>query len=139
MAALRNKRKLATLNEKNCEEHPRSNQGQNSSVPRSQEDYITQVSEDIEERIPNKLSQEFSKLENRIFGALSHFDDFLMSPLIQRHCGTAPETSQNASGTDQGTNEDDSQSDPHPKASIFRSQTTQNSGPNFGHDRYKQT
>ena len=29
----------------------------------------------------------------------------------------------------QGTNEDDSQSDPHPEAGIFRGQTTQNSGP----------
>ena len=29
----------------------------------------------------------------------------------------------------QGTNEDDSQSDPHPEAGIFRSQSTQNSGP----------
>ena len=29
----------------------------------------------------------------------------------------------------QGTNEDDSQSDPHPDAGIFRGQTTQNFGP----------
>ena len=29
----------------------------------------------------------------------------------------------------QGTNEDDSQSDPHPEAGILRGQTTQNSGP----------
>ena len=34
----------------------------------------------------------------------------------------------------QGTNEDDSQSDPHPEADIFCSQTTQNSGPEVGHD-----
>ena len=34
----------------------------------------------------------------------------------------------------QGTNEDDSQSDRHPEAGIFRSQTTQNSGPEVGHD-----
>ena len=44
----RNKRKLAALNKENCEEHPRSNLAQNSSAPRSQEDYITQVSEEIE-------------------------------------------------------------------------------------------
>ena len=31
----------------------------------------------------------------------------------------------------QGTNEDDSQSDPHPEAGIFRGQTTQNSGPKY--------
>ena len=29
-------------------------------------------------------------------------------------------------------NEDDSQSDPHPEAGLFRSQTTQNSGPEVG-------
>ena len=64
MATPRNKRKLAAFNKKNCEEHPRSNQGQNSSVSRSQEDYITQVSEEIEGRATEKLSQEFSKAEN---------------------------------------------------------------------------
>ena len=45
----RNKRKLAALNKENCEEHPRSNLAQNSSAPRSQEEYITQVSEEIGE------------------------------------------------------------------------------------------
>ena len=34
----------------------------------------------------------------------------------------------------QGTNEDDSQSDPHPEAGIFRSQITQNSGPEVARD-----
>ena len=46
----RNKRKLTALNMENCEEHPRSNLAQNSSAPRSQEDYITQVSDEIEGR-----------------------------------------------------------------------------------------
>ena len=48
-----------------------------------------------------------------------------MNPLIQGHSGTAPETSWNAYGSNQETNEDDSQSDPHPEAGIFQSQTTQ--------------
>ena len=43
--ATRNKRKLAALNKENCEEHPRSNLASISNVPKSQEDYITQVSE----------------------------------------------------------------------------------------------
>ena len=51
MATLRNKRKLAALNKENSEEHPRSNLAQNPNVPRSQEDYITQVSEEIEGRV----------------------------------------------------------------------------------------
>ena len=107
---------------------------QNSNAPRSQEDYITQVSEEIEGRVTNKLSQEFSRMESRILGALSGLDDFFMNPLIQGHSGTAPETSQNSYVTNQATNEDGSQSDPHPEASIFQSQTTRNSGPKDGHD-----
>ena len=134
MATLRNKRKLAALNTENCEEHPRNNMARNSNVPRSQEDYVTQVSEEIEGRVTKKSSQEFSRTENRILGALARLDDFLMNPLIQGHSGTAPDTSRNAFSTSQGTNEDDSQTDPHPEAGIFNNQTTQNSGPEDGHD-----
>ena len=126
--ATRNKRKLAALNKENCEEHPRGNVTQNSAAPRSQEDYITQVSEEVEGRVMKKLSQEFSRTENRILGALARLDDFLMNPLLQGHSGNTPETSGNASKTNQGTNEDDPQSDPHPEASIFSSQTIRNSG-----------
>ena len=121
MAALRNMRKLAALNQENCEEYSRNNLAQNLNVPGSQEDYITQASEDIECRVAKKLSQKFSRTKNRILGALSRLDNFLMNPLIQGHSGTAPETSRNAYGTNQGTNEDDFQSDPHPKASISQS------------------
>ena len=92
------------------------------------------MSEDIEGTVAKKLSQEFSRTENRILGALARLDDFLMNPLIQRHSGTAPETSYNAFGTNQGTIEDDTQSDPYPETDILRSQTTQNSGPEVGHD-----
>ena len=81
---------------------------QNSNVQRSQEDYITQVSEEIEGRVTKKLSQEFSRTENCIPRALARFDDFLMNPLLQGHSGTAPETSRNALSTSKGTNEDDS-------------------------------
>ena len=48
--ATRNKKQLAALNKENCEEHPRSNLAQNANVPRSQEDYVTQVSDEIEGR-----------------------------------------------------------------------------------------
>ena len=53
--------KVADLMKENCEEHPRSNLAQNSDVPRSQEDYITQVSEEIEGRVTKNLSQESSR------------------------------------------------------------------------------
>ena len=130
----RNKRKSAALNKENCEDHPRSNLAQNSNVPRSQEDYVTQVSEEIEGRVTKRLSKEFSRTENRILGALARLDDFLMNQLLQGHSGTTPEASRNALSTSQGTNEDDSQNDPHPEAGIFINQMTQNSGPEDGHD-----
>ena len=132
--ATRNKRKLGALNKESCEEHPRSKLAQNSFVPRSQEDYITQVSEEIGGRVTKKLSQESSRTENRILGALARLDDFFMNPLIQSNSGTAPETSRNAFSISQGTNEDDSQSNSHPEAGLFNNQMTQNSGPEDGHD-----
>ena len=93
--ATRNKKKLAALHKEKCEEHPRSNLVQNSNVPRSQEDYITQVSEEIEGRVTKKLSQEISRTENRILGALARLDDFLRNRLLQSHSKTTPETSRN--------------------------------------------
>ena len=48
MATLRNRRNLADHNKDICKELPRNNFPQNSNVPRSQEDYTTQVYEKIE-------------------------------------------------------------------------------------------
>ena len=107
---------------------------QNSNVPRSQEDYLTHVSEEIECRVTKKLSQEFSRTENRLLGALARLGDFLINPLIQGHSGTAPEASRNVFSSSQGTKEDDSQSNPHPEAGLFNNQMAQNSGPEDGHD-----
>ena len=74
MAILRNKRELAALNKKNCEEHRKSNLAEKSNVPRSQKDYITQVAKEIEGRVRKMLSQEFSRTESQISGALSRLD-----------------------------------------------------------------
>ena len=101
-------RKLAAFKKKNCEEHPGSNSAQNTNVPRSQEDYITQLSDEIEGRVTKKLSHEFNRTENRTLGALSRLDEFLLNPLIQGHSGSTLETSRNALGRNQGTNENDS-------------------------------
>ena len=107
---------------------------QNSNVPRPQEDFITQIFEKIEGRVTRKSSQEFSRTENRILGALASLDDFLMNPLIQGHARTVPETSRNVFSMDQGTNDDDSQSNPHPESGLFNNQTTQNAGTEDSHD-----
>ena len=102
---------------------------QNSSAPRSQEDYITQISEVIEGKVTKRLSKEFNGTENRILGALARLDDFLMNRVLPGRSGTTPEPSQNALKTSQGTNEDNSQNDPHPEAGLFHGQMTQNSDP----------
>ena len=108
MATLRNKLKLAAFNKENFEEHPRSNLAQSSNAPRSQEGYITQISEEIEGRVAKKLSKEFIKTESRSLGALSQIDKFFLNPLIQGHSGSIPETSRNTLDQNHGTNEDDS-------------------------------
>ena len=132
MATLGNKQKLAVVTKEAQEEHPRNGQSRNTSVPTINEEYITQVFEEIEGRVTKKLSQEFSRTESRILGALSKLDEFLLNEQIRTHSGTVLETFRNTNVENQGTNEDDSQSAPHPEAGLFRSQTTQNSGPEVG-------
>ena len=129
MATLRNKRKLAAVTRETQEENPRNGQSRNTSVPRINEEYITQVSEEIEGRVSKKLSQEFSRRESCILGALSNLDEFLSSEQVHTHFETVLGTFRNTNVENQGTNEDDSQSDPHPEAGVFRGQNTQNLGP----------
>ena len=134
MATLRNKRKVAALNKENCEENLMNNIAQNTSAAKSQEDYFTRDSEEIEGRITKKLSTEFSRTENRILGALSRLDEFLLNPVIKGHSGSAPETSRNALNINQGTNEDNSQVDPHAEARVSQSQKTHLFGPDESYD-----
>ena len=94
---------------------------QNSGAPRSQEDYITQVSGEIGGRVTKRLSKEFSRTENRILGALARLDDFLMNPLLPGHSGTTPEPTRNTSHNNQGT-----RVAPHPEAGPFYGQTSRN-------------
>ena len=51
MATLRSKRKLAAVTRETQEEHPRNGQSRNTSVPRINEEYITQVFEENEGRV----------------------------------------------------------------------------------------
>ena len=132
---MRNKRKLAAVTRETQEEIPRNGQSRNTSVPRINEEYITQVSEEIKGRVSKKMSQEFSRTESPILGALTKLDDFLSNQQIHTHFETVPGTFRNTNVENQGTNEDDSQSDPHPEAGIFRGQSTQNSGPKDCRDK----
>ena len=137
MATLKNKRKLAAVTRETQEEHPRNGQSRSTSAPRINEEDITQISEEIEGRVAKKLSQEFSTTESRILGTLSILHEFLLNPQIRTHSGTVPGTFRNTNVENEGTNEDDSQSDPHPEAGILRSQTSQNPGPEVGHDTFR--
>ena len=76
MATLKYRKKFAALNKENCEENLKNGLAQSTSVARSQEEYNTQVSEEMEIRITKKLSKVFSRTESRIFGALSQLDGF---------------------------------------------------------------
>ena len=108
MVTLRNEKKLAALYKEKCEEHRRRNLAKNSNVARSQEDYITQISEELDGRVTKRLSKEFSRTDNCILGALARLDYFLMNSLVQGHSGTTQETSRNGFSTSQRTKEDDS-------------------------------
>ena len=89
-------KKLAALDKQNCGKHPSSTLAQNSIVLRSREHYITPVSEEIEESVRKKLSQELSRTKNCILRVLSVLDDSFKDPLIQGLSGTSRETSRNS-------------------------------------------
>ena len=129
MARLRNKRKLTAVPRKTQEAHPENGQSRNTSATRINEEYNTQVSEEIGGRVSKNLSQESSRTESRILGAVSKLDEFLLNQQIRTYSETVPGTLRNTNVENQGTNEDDSQSDPLPEAGILRGQTTQNLGP----------
>ena len=69
------------------------------------EEYITQVSAEIESMVTKKLSQEFSQTESRLLGALSNFVEFLVDPqvrtcsvAVQEHPGTTTQKTENPLG-----------------------------------------
>ena len=79
------------------------------------QEYISQVSEEIEERVTKKLSKEFNLTESRILGALSKLDEFLLNPQI-RTCSVAlPGTSRNNDAENWEPTGDSSLGDPVPK------------------------
>ena len=134
MATLRNKRKLAAIDKENHEEHPQNSQARDTNVPRIQEDYITQVSVEIEGRVTKKLSQEFSWTGSRILVALSKLDEFFLSPQARVHSGPVPQISRNVSSENQGTKGDSSENDPYPEARVSLSQSSQDCYPDDAYD-----
>ena len=59
------------------------------------QEYISQVSEEIEGRVTKNLSKDFSRTESRILVALSKLDEFRLNPQVRTCSVTVPGTSRN--------------------------------------------
>ena len=117
MATLINKRKLAAVST----ETPDSSRGskrRNVLDPELTQDYISQVSEEIEGRVTKKLSKDFNKTESRILGALSKPDEFLLNPQVWT-CSVFQGASRNANSESREFHGDRSSTDPYPEGGIF--------------------
>ena len=131
MATLRNKRKFAVGRRETRKEHLKNNQSRNWHIPRIDEEYITQFSEDIEGKINKQLSQEFSRIESRLLSALSKLDEIVLNPHIRTRSGINPGTFRNTNAENQEPNEDRSQDDSHPEVgpAVYQSRHSNDSDP----------
>ena len=118
MEMLRNMRKLAA-DSRETPESGISSRAQNVLDPESAQDYISQVSEEIEGRVTKKLSKEFSKTESRILDALSNLDELLLNPQVRTCSVTVPRTSRNNNSENRETTGDCSSDNPYPEAGFF--------------------
>ena len=128
MATLRNKRKLAAVSRK-TPEGSRSSRTQNVLDPELTQDYICQVSEEIERRVTKKLCKELSKTESRILGALSKLDEFLLNPQVRTRSVAVPGTSRNTNLENRETTGDRSSDDPYPEVGYFSHHSGQLNSP----------
>ena len=104
-------------------ENTRNSLSQNATDPEMAQEYIFQVSEEIEGRVTKKLSKELSRTVSRILGALSKLDDFLLNPQV-RICSVAvPETSWNSNSENREPTGDRSLRDPCPEVRFSSHQS----------------
>ena len=138
MATLRNKRKLAAVS-RETPEGSRSSRGQNVLEPELIQDYISQVSEEIEGRVNKKLSKEFNKTESRSFCALSKLDGSLLNPQV-RTCSVAVQgTSRNANSENGELHGDRSSNNPYPEMGYFLHHSGQLNSPEAETNSHKVT
>ena len=69
-------------------ENTRKSKSQNTLDPGTAQEYISQVSEEIERRVTKKISKDFSRTDSGFLGALSTLDEFLLNPQV-RTCSVA--------------------------------------------------
>ena len=120
MVTLRRKRKLAVVSEESAQ----NSLSHNTFVPGMTEENITQVSEEIEGRVPKKLSHEFSRRESRCLSALSKLDEFLLNPQVRTCSGTVLGTSQKSDLENREPTGDRSRNDPYPEVEFFTRRTS---------------
>ena len=118
MATLKNKRKLAAVS-RETPEGSGSSRGQNVLDPELTQDYISQVSEEIEGRVNKKLSKEFSKTESRILGALSKQDELLLNTQVRTCSMAVPRTPRNTNLENWETTGNRSSDDPYHEVGYF--------------------
>ena len=94
MATLRNKRKLGAVSG-DTQKSVRNGQSKKTFVPWMTEEYITQMSEEIETRVTKKLSQEYNRMESRILGAFSRLENFFLNTQVRTCSQTVPGISRN--------------------------------------------
>ena len=103
----------------------RNNQSRNSTVIIINEENFIQISEEIEDRVTKKLTQEFSGTESRVLVSLDMFDELLLNPQVRVQTRIVPGTSWNMNVENQKPSEDRSQKDFHPEIAAFVYQLTQ--------------
>ena len=102
---LRKQRNLEAINRLNHKKPSRSNHAGDTNFLRSHEDYNTLVSENINGRMTNKLSQEFSGTVSWILGGLITLDGFLIflepaiTETIRNRFGVIAESRSGKAGT----------------------------------------
>ena len=128
MAKLGNKKKLAAVS-REPPEGSRSSRAQNVLDPELTQDYISQVSEEIEERVTKKLSKEFSKTESRILGVLSKLDEFFLNPQVRTCSMAVPGTSRNTTLENRENTGDRSSDNPYPEVGYFSHHSGQLNSP----------
>ena len=136
MATLRNKRKLAAVS-RETPENPRNSQSQDTLDPGMAQEYISQVSEEVEGRVTKKLSKKISRTESCILGALSKLDEFILNPQVRTCSVAVPGTSRNNDSENREPTGNRSQGDPCPEAvfSIYHSSNLNDSEQEENHHR----
>ena len=113
MATLRSRRKLAVFL-RETPENTMNTQSQNTLLRRWLRSAIAKFLMKLKGGSPKKLSQEFSRTESRILGALSKLDEVLLNPQVRNCSVVVPGTSRNINSENRQPTGDRSVNDPCP-------------------------